>query len=382
MTNGNLTRASLLDLRMTLWRKLAILLAALAVMLFSALPGGAQTGATPAGFPDRPLLIGTRVAPPFAMKTANGDWEGISIDLLAALARDTGFVYALQETNLQAMVANVELGQLDGSIAAMTVTTAREERIDFTHPFYRSSLGVAVSKEREPGLTAIFDALISTEFLKVIGFIAVLMAIVGGLVWLFERSRNAQQFEKEARRGLLSGLWWAAVTMTTVGYGDKAPITAPGRSVAVIWMFAGLILTATFTAQLTASLTANAIRSPVTSISDLPGLRVGNVEDAASTDILRDMGVRALPYPDVPTGLAALATAEIDAFVHDTPILIWEEGAVSGVAIAPVSFAPQDYAMILPQNSPMREAVNRALLDIMSSDEWTMILRRYLGDPA
>jgi len=369
-------------LRLTLWRKMAILLAALAVMLVTALPGLAQTGAMPAAFPDRPLLIGTRVAPPFAMKNANGDWEGISIDLLAALARDAGFAYALQETNLQAMVANVELGQLDGSIAAMTVTTAREERIDFTHPFYRSSLGVAVSAEREPGLMAIFDALISTEFLKVIGFIAVLMAIVGGLVWLFERSRNAQQFEKEARRGLLSGLWWAAVTMTTVGYGDKAPITAPGRSVAVIWMFAGLILTATFTAQLTASLTANAIRSPVTSISDLPRLRVGNVEDAASTDILRDMGVRALPYPDVPTGLAALATGEIDAFVHDTPILIWEAGAVSGVTMAPVSFAPQDYAMILPQDSPMREAVNRALLDIMSSDEWTMILRRYLGDPA
>ncbi len=361
---------------------IATLLAVMAVWLTTALPLAAQTDPAPAAFPDRPLVIGTRIAPPFAMKNANGDWEGISIDLLAALARDAGFTYTLQESGLPEMVSHVESGQLDGSIAAMTVTTAREQSIDFTHPFYRSSLGVAVSAEREPGLAAIFEALFSVEFLKVVGFNAALMAIVGGLVWLFEKARNAQQFEKEPRRGLISGLWWAAVTMTTVGYGDKAPVTGPGRMLAVIWMFAGLILTATFTAQLTASLTANAIRSPVTTTSDLPGLRVGNVENAASTDILRNMGVRALPYADLPAGLAALAEGKIDAFVHDTPILIWEAGALSGLTLAPVTFAPQDYAMILPQNSPLREPINRALLDLLSSDEWTAIQRRYLGDPA
>ena len=35
-------------------------------------------------------------------------------------------------------------------------------------------------------------------------------------------------------------MWWAASTMTTVGYGDKYPITVEGRMVAVFLMAAGV----------------------------------------------------------------------------------------------------------------------------------------------
>jgi voltage-gated potassium channel len=35
-------------------------------------------------------------------------------------------------------------------------------------------------------------------------------------------------------------LWWAVVTVTTVGYGDKYPVTAGGRGVAVVLMLTGI----------------------------------------------------------------------------------------------------------------------------------------------
>ena len=37
-------------------------------------------------------------------------------------------------------------------------------------------------------------------------------------------------------------LWWAIATVTTVGYGDRFPTTAPGRGVAVVLMFSGIAL--------------------------------------------------------------------------------------------------------------------------------------------
>ena len=43
-------------------------------------------------------------------------------------------------------------------------------------------------------------------------------------------------------------LWWAYVTITTVGYGDKFPVTTEGRIIAVILMTAGVGLFGTFTA--------------------------------------------------------------------------------------------------------------------------------------
>jgi len=43
-------------------------------------------------------------------------------------------------------------------------------------------------------------------------------------------------------------LWWAIVTVTTVGYGDKVPVTFGGRVVGVVLMIAGVGLFGTFTA--------------------------------------------------------------------------------------------------------------------------------------
>jgi polar amino acid transport system substrate-binding protein len=333
-----------------------------------------------AGIEDRVLTIGTKPAPPFAMKAPDGTWEGIAIDLLAAVAARLGTSYTLQETTLAGMIDEVASGQLDASVAAMTVTVAREEVIDFSHSYYRSGLGVAVSERRPAGLTAIWQALTSRAFLSVVAVMGGLLFAVGAVVWLLERRHNPGQFEPDPGRGLFSGFWWAVVTMSTTGYGDKAPATVGGRIVAILWIFAGLILTAGFTAQLAATLTASSIQSPVTRPADLSQVRVGMVAGAASGEALRGYGVRPRDYADVGAGLSAVARGEIDAFVHDEPILAYEVGLVPGVMLAPVRFAPQDYAFVLPQDAALREPVNRALLEVMASDQWPAILRRYLGD--
>jgi voltage-gated potassium channel len=43
-------------------------------------------------------------------------------------------------------------------------------------------------------------------------------------------------------------LWWSLATITTVGYGDRYPVTAEGRVIAVMLMISGAALFSTFTA--------------------------------------------------------------------------------------------------------------------------------------
>jgi voltage-gated potassium channel len=50
-----------------------------------------------------------------------------------------------------------------------------------------------------------------------------------------------------------SGLWWAAQTVTTVGYGDNVPMTFAGRLVAVLVMLFGIGFLTVITAAITST---------------------------------------------------------------------------------------------------------------------------------
>jgi voltage-gated potassium channel len=47
-------------------------------------------------------------------------------------------------------------------------------------------------------------------------------------------------------------LWWALTTITTVGYGDRFPMSSPGRAVAVVLMIAGIAMFGVITATIAA----------------------------------------------------------------------------------------------------------------------------------
>jgi voltage-gated potassium channel len=65
--------------------------------------------------------------------------------------------------------------------------------------------------------------------------IIILFSITAILAFLFETGKN-EQFGSQA-----DSFWWAIVTFTTTGYGDKVPVTAGGRIVAVFNIFIGVI---------------------------------------------------------------------------------------------------------------------------------------------
>ena len=78
------------------------------------------------GVPQRELVVGTKEAPPFAMKAADGSWSGISIDLWRRIADRLHLRYRFSEQpTVQALVAGTAEGSFDAAIAALTVTAAR-----------------------------------------------------------------------------------------------------------------------------------------------------------------------------------------------------------------------------------------------------------------
>ncbi|RXK88186.1 transporter substrate-binding domain-containing protein [Chlorobaculum sp. 24CR] len=325
------------------------------------------------------LVLATKQSPPFAMKNGMGEWEGISIDLVRAIANKEGRKLVIREMSFTGMLAAVERGEVDAAASAITVTADRERRLDFSFPYFQSGLAIAV-REKETGWLHIIGRLFSPAFLRVLAALSLLLLISGVLVWLFERKKNPDHFGGTPAQGIWSGFWWAAVTMTTVGYGDKAPATLAGRLIALVWMFTGLVVISGFTAAMATVLTVGSLSSGITKVEDLYGKRVGTVKASSSSSYLENEAIRSTLFPSITDALHALENGKIEAVVFDEPIMRYlvTSGEIHGVTIIERVFRPEYYAVALPQGSRQREALNQDLLDLMASDKWKEIRFRYL----
>jgi ABC-type amino acid transport substrate-binding protein len=332
------------------------------------------------GAPQAPLIVGTKVAPPFALKAADGTWHGISIELWRQVAEELGLAYRFEERDLEGLVQGLVDGSLDASVAALTVTAPREEIIDFTHPFHTSGLGIAIEFRRRSAWLAVLEALVSPAFLQVVLTLALVLLAAGALVWLFERRANPEQFGGKGLRGVGAGFWWSAVTMTTVGYGDKSPRSAAGRIVALIWMFTSVIIISSFTAAIASTLTLSQLSGPVEGPADLPKVRVATVTASTSESYLQERGVRYQSFETPEEAVRMLTGGGVDAVVYDAPILRYlTQREFEDVRVLPGTFERQDYAIALREGSALREPVSLSVLRIIGSARWRSVLREYLG---
>ena len=353
-----------------------------ALTLFAA-PCWAQTpeAANAAAAPQRELVIGTKEAAPFAMKSADGSWSGISIDLWRHIADEQHLHYRFaEEASVQALIDGVVAGRFDMAVAALTVTAERERVLDFTQAFYATGLGIAVPVGGEASWRPIIHTLTSFGFAQAIMALIGLALVVGFVVWLFERRHN-DDFSGGAARGISSGVWWSAMTMTQRSAGSLGPQTLPGRIVAVLWMIGSIVTIAVFTAGITSVLTVKHLQGAVHGFSDLSAVRVGAVIGTSTETTLSRMQIKYRKFATPQDGLKALRARRLDAFVYDKPLLTWivRQNFSSSVELLEATFEPQEYAFAVPIDSPLRKPVGVAILAAIHSDWWEQTTSRYLG---
>ncbi|WP_294345090.1 transporter substrate-binding domain-containing protein [Prosthecochloris sp.] len=326
------------------------------------------------------LIVGIKQAPPFSMKNKEGEWEGISVELWKKIAQDNGFSYKFRESELENLLDNVSTGEHDASVAAITVTGERENLVDFSQPFFLSGLAIAV-RENSSNWGRVIKVFFSSGFLRIVLLLSLILLVSGFLVWFFERVKNPEQFGGSPAKGIGHGFWWAAVTMTTVGYGDKAPKTPGGRMVALVWMFASLIIISGFTAAITTALTVGSLDVPIKGVHDLHTIKTGTVSGSTSIQFLTEEYISFQEFGTIEEALQSLQGGRIDAVVYDEPIMRYmtASGGFEDIRVLEHSFKHEYYAIALPPGSPLAEKINRSLLDYTASKRWRLILFKYLN---
>ena len=349
-----------------------------------------QQATQPAARPgaNAPLQVLTKPIAPFVMVDEEGRARGFSIALWEALARRMRRPYRLKVApNLKALLDGVRSGKADVAIAAITITAARERQMDFSHPYFQSGLQVMVRNDAGRGgllaqMRGVVAGLFSSRGFRLALWTLLFIVLVGAhLIWLLERGRN-EHFARSYPKGLWDGAYWALVTVSTVGYGDKVPRTQGGRVLATILIIFGYLAYAWFTASMAASLTVSRLEGDINGPDDLRGHAVATVAHSTSARWLRQRpGVRLRLVPRIEEAYRLLEEGVVDAVVYDFPALRHHVAQGDGArfkVVGPV-FQREPYGIALPQGSRLREALNSALLEMQESGEYQRIYRQWFG---
>jgi ABC-type amino acid transport substrate-binding protein len=314
---------------------------------------------------DRVLRVGVAERPPYARREGDGSWQGLAVNIWRTAAEDEGLRYEFVETDAERLIAAVASGELDAALPVVADPSFTGE-VDYAFPFYTATLGVA--ERRESTIIKTVTKLASLQFLSIILYLSGLLLVVGAIIWLLERHGNEEQFNRSPVKGLGDGFWWAGVTLTTIGYGDKAPRTFAGRTVAMLWMLIGLAVSATLTAAVVSAMDLSPSGS---TLSDIGDRSVGAVRETGALSYLEARGIEVEPLASLDQGLRAVEEGELDLLVHNAPSLRTKARDMNlNLRITTTSADPEPVTIALQEGSPWEEQIDAAIIRRTAAPGW------------
>jgi len=323
------------------------------------------------------LKVGFQIKPPFIIES-NNQYIGVSMDLWKEIADSLNTKYTLIEYELTGLLGAIKNGDIDIAISPLTVTSSRIKQFGFTQPYYITNLSYATKAERDSGFITLISNIFSMGFLKSLIPLLMIISIFGLIIWALERKKNADQFGKGVV-GIGEGIWWSAVTMSTVGYGDKSPVTPFGRVIGVIWMFTAVIMISGLTASISSSLTIHKLKTEISDFDDLRKSKVGSIAGSGTGDLLNRYKIKYSNFPTVEQGLIAVDDGNIDAFVYDDAVLSYfahKDKFDGKIQVVPSSYS-KEYFSFASSNYELIEHIDKILIGIIESDDWELILKKY-----
>lgn len=104
---------------------------------------------------------------PFEFQGSDGKVQGFDIDLMNAISKSAGFQVQLQNMPFDGMIPALQAKTIDAGLAGMTITAERTKTIDFSKPYIRAGLAIAV-RDKTKDITK-FDSLKNKKLAVQIG---------------------------------------------------------------------------------------------------------------------------------------------------------------------------------------------------------------------
>jgi len=324
------------------------------------------------------------VVPPYVMK--EGDrLTGFGIDLWSEISGRLKMATTFQ-------VASDVNGYRDGlraneariGITPVFYTAKLDEEFDFSYPIMAAGLQVMVRDEgthwAPTPLRDLVALLLSRSAAMWLGIALVIILIPAHVIWLLDRGNpDAISASRAYFPGILDAMTWAMTAL--VGGVQRLPGNWLARLLGLVWMFAGVVFIALYTARLTAQLTAEQIRGTIAGPDDLPGKRVGTIQHSTAASYLQGIRSVIVEFTTLDEMCQALLDKKVDAVFFASPPLRYfttHKGGGRARLVGP-AIRIQDLGFLFQLNDPLRRRVNSAILALREDGTYYRLLGRWFG---
>ena len=327
------------------------------------------------------IRVATRVLPPFVIKEGSS-YTGFSAALWQELAQRTGVQFTWLETaNVKEILASVERGDAQAGIAAISVTSEREQKFDFSQPMFESGLQILVRQEASSSFSPsqVLGYFTSGAMPYLLAILALLIVVPGHLVWLSERRLPEPVFSRSYFPGIWHAMGWAL--SAAAGQQNESPRSRFGRILAVIAVFVSLLFLTYWQAELTSSFTVQQLQGSINGPEDLPGKRVGTTAGSTSSVYVAAKQAKLTEYQKISDAFDALERNQIDAVVFDSPVLLYY-AATAGrgkVRVVGPVFRKENYGILFPRGSDLRKRINEALLKMREDGSYDRLYETWFS---
>jgi len=326
------------------------------------------------------LIVAVVEDPPMVTKNSRGEWSGFNADLWRLVARNMGVQYEFREVSFGEIEDGLRTGKLDLCAAPLYETADRQQFLDFSTPIGSTYPAVAVLSEKDTHpFIAAAKILFSWGFVQV-GLVFVLAILAAGAVfWLMERKQNPDHFGGKPLRGMATGIYWVGSTFVS-GICTGVPLrSAWGRLLGLLWILVGAVAFGALTASLASSLIEREQRLVYTyNVNSLKKMNLGAVRGTTYASLLAKMGGDSLLYEKTGEGIEALLAKKIDGFFSNQRLMAWEEKKLKKrISVHLTTLNKMRFAFAFQKNSPLRERVNIALMEVMEGPEWNSLAKRH-----
>nr|XP_012601248.1 glutamate receptor ionotropic, NMDA 3B [Microcebus murinus] len=320
---------------------------------------------------------------------------GYCIDLLERLAEDAPFDFelyivgdgkygALRDGRWTGLVGDLLAGRAHMAVTSFSINSARSQVVDFTSPFFSTSLGILVrARDTASPIGAFMWPLHWSMWVGVFAALHLTALFLTLYEWrspygLTPRGRNRSTVFSYSSA---LNLCYAILFGRTVS--SKTPKCPTGRFLMNLWAIFCLLVLSSYTANLAAVMVGDKTFEALSGIHDpklhhpSQGFRFGTVwESSAEAYIKKSFPemhahMRRHSAPTTPLGVAMLTSdpPKLNAFIMDKSLLDYEVSIDADCKLLTVGkpFAIEGYGIGLPQNSPLTSNLSEFISRYKSS---------------